>query len=167
MRPTQFLKNFWKFWNGLPFRNKSGPSPLLNGAVYWQSSNTEAGSKKLSQILANNIGNGGRGIGLRIYGRYCLKKMKNKRVFGKTWHFFILDSLFLVFGKCQMVLWLIMLLLYHFDLKKTRSTEIMWRRNGFLSLKGNILSIQSVLFSWHAILLEQPSFMNGFSGIHY
>ena len=30
--------------------------------------------KKLSQILANNIDNVGRGIGLRIYLRYCLKK---------------------------------------------------------------------------------------------
>ena len=27
--------------------------------------------RKLSQILANNIDNGGRGIGLRIYVRYC------------------------------------------------------------------------------------------------
>ena len=27
--------------------------------------------QKLSQILANNIDNGGRGIGLRIYVRYC------------------------------------------------------------------------------------------------
>ena len=31
-------KNFWKFWNGPPCRNKLGPSPLLNIAVYWQSS---------------------------------------------------------------------------------------------------------------------------------
>ena len=28
-------------------------------------------AKKLSQILANNIDNGGREIGLRIYVRYC------------------------------------------------------------------------------------------------
>ena len=65
-------KNFWKFWNGLLCRNKSGPSPLLNVAVYWQSSNTEACAKKLSQIIANNIDNGGREIGLRIYVRYCI-----------------------------------------------------------------------------------------------
>ena len=82
-------KNLWKFWNGPLCRNKSGPSPLLNVAVYWQSSDTETCVKKLSQILANNIDNGGRGIGLRIYVRYCLKKLvKNKRGFGKTWHFF-------------------------------------------------------------------------------
>ena len=63
-------KNLWKFWNGPLCRNKSGPFPLLNVAVYWQSSNTEACAKKLSQILANNIDNEGRGIGLRIYVRY-------------------------------------------------------------------------------------------------
>ena len=63
-------KNLWKFWNGPLCRNKSGPSPLLNVAVYWQSSDTETCVKKLSQILAN-IDNGGRGIGLRTYLRYC------------------------------------------------------------------------------------------------
>ena len=63
--------NLWKFWNGPLCRNKSGPSPLVNVAVYWQSSDTETCVKKLSQILANNIDNGGRGIGLRIYVRYC------------------------------------------------------------------------------------------------
>ena len=30
--------------------------------------------KKLSQVLANNIDNGRRGIGLRIYVRYCRSK---------------------------------------------------------------------------------------------
>ena len=63
--------NFWKFWNGPLCRNKLGPFPLLNVAAYWHSSNTEACAKKLSQILANNIDNEGRGIGLRIYVRYC------------------------------------------------------------------------------------------------
>ena len=83
-------KNLWKFWNGPLCRNKSGPSPLLNVAVYWQSSDTETFVTKLSQILANNIDNGGRGIGLRIYVRYCLKKLvKNKRGFGKTRQFFL------------------------------------------------------------------------------
>ena len=55
-------------WSTL--RNKSGPFPLIKVAVYRQSSNTEACAKKLSQILANKINNGGRGIGLRIYVRY-------------------------------------------------------------------------------------------------
>ena len=64
-------KNFWKFWNGPLYRNKSGPSPLLNVAVYWKSSNTKACANRLSQILTNNIDNRGRGIGLRIYVRYC------------------------------------------------------------------------------------------------
>ena len=64
-------KNFWKFWNGPFCRNKSGPYPLLNIAVYWQSSNTQPCAKKLSQILVKNIDNGGRGIDLRIYTRYC------------------------------------------------------------------------------------------------
>ena len=66
-------KIFWKFWNGPLCRNKSGPSSLLNVVVYLQSSSTEACAKKLSQILANNIDNERRGIGLRIYVRYCPK----------------------------------------------------------------------------------------------
>ena len=64
-------KNLWKFWNGPLCRNKLGPFPLLNVVVYCQSSDIEACAKKLSQILANNIDNGGRGIGLRIDVRYC------------------------------------------------------------------------------------------------
>ena len=51
--------------------HKSATHPLFNVAVYWQSSNTEVSTKKLSQILANNIDNVGRGIGLRIYVRCC------------------------------------------------------------------------------------------------
>ena len=58
LRPSQFLKNFWKFWNDPLYRNKSVPSPLLNVVVYWQNSNTEASAKKLSQIRANNINHG-------------------------------------------------------------------------------------------------------------
>ena len=46
-----------------------GPPPLLNVAEYWQSSDTETCVKKLSQIRANNIDNGGKGIGLRTYVR--------------------------------------------------------------------------------------------------
>ena len=42
-------------------------------------SDTETCVKKLSQILANNIDNGGRGIGLRIYVRYCRLSL--------NWHF--------------------------------------------------------------------------------
>ena len=64
-------KNLWKFLNGRLCRNKSGLFTLLNVAAYWKSSNSQACAKKLSQILANNIDNGGRGISLRIYVRYC------------------------------------------------------------------------------------------------
>ena len=63
-------KNWWKFWNGPLSRNKSGPFPLLNVAGCWKSSNTKACAKKLSQIIANNVNNRGREIGLRIYVRY-------------------------------------------------------------------------------------------------
>ena len=38
-------------------------------AAYWKSSNAKACDKKLSQILANNIDNGARNVGLRIYVR--------------------------------------------------------------------------------------------------
>ena len=66
-------KNFWKFWNGPPCRSKSGLFPLLNVVVYWQSSNTEAFAKKLSQILAINIDHwgGGRATGPTNYVSYC------------------------------------------------------------------------------------------------
>lgn len=96
-RPSQFLENSWKFKNG----------PLCtNNSVYWYSSNTEACAEKLSQIRANNVDNGGRGIGPKNYVRYCLKKeMNSKTSFGKTWHFGktckdILISLFLMFQIC-------------------------------------------------------------------
>ena len=65
-------KSFWKFWNGPPCRNTLALFPLLNVAVNWQSSDTEACANKLSQILANNIDHGEREI--KIYVRYFLKK---------------------------------------------------------------------------------------------
>ena len=80
-------------------------------------------------------------------------KWKIKESFEKPAIFFILNALFLMFRICQMVFWLTGLLLDHFDPQKNWSVEIMGRYNGFLSFKVNILSIQSVLFSWHAILL--------------
>ena len=52
-----------------------------------------------------------------------------------------------MFGICQMVLWLIGLLLDHFDTQENWSVEIMGRYNGFFSWQVNILSIQFVLFS--------------------
>ena len=48
---------------------------LYSMLQYWQSSDTDAWGKKLSQILANNLDHGGRGIGLRIYVRYCRSKL--------------------------------------------------------------------------------------------
>ena len=77
-------KNLWKFWNGPLCRNISSPFLLINVAAYWQSSNTEVCDKKLSQILANNIDNGGRRIGLRIYVRHCrFKKSVTRSAFGE------------------------------------------------------------------------------------
>ena len=56
--------------------------------------------------------------------------MKNKKGFGKTWHFFYLKLAIFLFGICQMVLWLIGLLLDHFDpqkkLKCWKYVEIKW-----------------------------------------
>ena len=84
LRPSQFLEKFLEI---LEFRSKSGSLPLINDAACWNCSNTEACAKKWSRILANNTDNGRRGIGLRIYVRYCLKKwMKNKSWFEKIWH---------------------------------------------------------------------------------
>ena len=55
-------ENLWKLWNGPLCWNKSGSLPLLNVTGYWKSRNTKACAKKLSQILANNIDHGGRGL---------------------------------------------------------------------------------------------------------
>ena len=99
---------------------------------------------------------GGRIIGLRIFVRYCLKKeMKNKRRFGKTWHFFSSNGLFLIFGICQIVLRLTGFVLVHCDSQKNWSVEIMQKFNRFLSLEVNILSIQFLFSSSHVILLER------------
>ena len=76
-------RNFWKIWNGPLFRNKSGPSPVLNVAANWRL----ACAKKLSQILENNIDDGGRGIGLKIYVRYCsyISFVKKKEQYKMFW----------------------------------------------------------------------------------
>ena len=60
-------------------------------------------------------------------------------------------------GIYQMVLWLNGLLLDYFDPQKKLKwwVEIMGRYNGFLWLKMNILSIQSVFFFLYPILLKQ------------
>ena len=134
-------KNFCKLWDGPHCKNKSGLFPLLIVAVYWQSSNTKACVKKPCQILANNIDNGGRWIALIVYVRYCLKEyMKNKKGFGKPWHFSNLMTDWATPG----LLW------PSKKLKCQNYGEIKW----ISSLKVNIPSIHSVLFSWHAILLE-------------
>ena len=82
-------KNLRKFWNGPLYRYKPGPFPQLSVAAYWQSSNTEACAKKLSQILANNIENRGRGLVSEfIWGIVWKNKWKIKKGFGKTSHLF-------------------------------------------------------------------------------
>ena len=62
-------KKFCKFYYDLFSRHKTGSSTILNVASYWKSSNATACTKKLSQILVNNINNGWREIGLKIYVR--------------------------------------------------------------------------------------------------
>ena len=66
LRPSQCLEKFMEI-----LEYKLDLFPLFHVAAYWKSSNSEACAKKRSQILANNIDNGGRGIGLRICVRYC------------------------------------------------------------------------------------------------
>ena len=68
--------------------------------------------------------------------------------------FFYLKLIILDVWDMPNALWLIGLLLDHFDPQKNWSIETMGRYTGFLSLEVNIRSIQSVLFSWYAILLE-------------
>ena len=58
LRSTQFLETFLEILELSTFQKQIKPLPPINVAVYWQSGNTEACARKLSQILANNIGNG-------------------------------------------------------------------------------------------------------------
>ena len=51
--------------------------------------------------------------------------MKNKSGFGKPDILFYLNSLFLMFELCQMVLWLIMCLLDDFDPQKIEVLKVM------------------------------------------
>ena len=44
------------------FTEITGPVTLVNVAEYWKRSSSEGCDKKLSQILANNIYNWGRGL---------------------------------------------------------------------------------------------------------
>ena len=72
--------------------------------------------------------------------------MKNKRGFGKTCHFFPLKLLILddwAMPNGFMTNWVTPWSLWP---SKKWSVEILGRYNGFLSLKVNILSIQSVFF---------------------
>ena len=54
--PGKFIEIL--LWSVL--QNKPDLFPLLNVTGYWKRSNTEACNQKLSEILANNINNGGR-----------------------------------------------------------------------------------------------------------
>ena len=64
--------------NGPRFTNKSGPFSLLNIAAYWQSSNSEACAKNLSQILGNNIDNEGDGDWSHNLGEVLSKKINEE-----------------------------------------------------------------------------------------
>ena len=58
---VDYCKHFRKLWNGPFCWNKSRcSSPLVSVATFWKSSNTKACIKKLSEILENIIGNGGK-----------------------------------------------------------------------------------------------------------
>ena len=81
---------------------------LYSMLQYWQSSDTDAWGKKLSQILANNLDHGGRGIGLRICVRYCRSKLcchffQLSFVWGK-WDELVLTTLALLYERDQEVI---------------------------------------------------------------
>ena len=68
-------KNFWKFWNGPICRNKSGPYPysmlLYIGRVATSKLVPRNCLTYFQTTLIMRGGGWGRGIGLRIYVRYC------------------------------------------------------------------------------------------------
>ena len=52
---------------------KGGSSPLLNVAAYWESSNNRSLCQETVSDICKQHWSWGRGIGFRIYVRYCLK----------------------------------------------------------------------------------------------
>ena len=71
LRSSQFLEKVLEILESFTLEQYITPLPILKVAVYWKSSNTKACARKLSQIIAKNIGNRGKGISLKIYVRYC------------------------------------------------------------------------------------------------
>ena len=137
-------KNLWKSWNGSLCRNKSGTYFLLNVAAYWKNSSIKVRVKKLFRMLASNTDNGARKVSLRIYVRYCLKKPEKSKGVWKSWALFSLKlTLLNAWGKSFMTNYFSAWRLWP---SKNLSVKIDKRYNGFLLLKENILSIQSVLF---------------------
>ena len=85
---VDYCKHFRKLWNGPFCWNKSRcSSPLVSVATFWKSSNTKACIKKLSEILENIIGNGGKGLVaefmryFKYHNFHFLKQIYPKRVF--------------------------------------------------------------------------------------
>ena len=165
-------KNFCKFWNGPHCKNKSGPFPPLIVAVYWQSSNTKACVKKPSQILANNIDDGGRWIALIVYVRYCLKEyMKNKKGFGKPWHFSNHIFISFYYSWCLgYVKWFYDWLGYSWitlTLKKTEVSKLWGDKMDFI-IKSEYSKYPFCSFFLTCYTARAPiSFMNFFCGMHY
>ena len=139
-------KNLWKFWNGPLCRNKSSPFPLLNVAEDWQSSDNKACAKKLSQILANNIDHKG-GDWSQNLCEVLSKTIIEKKGFEKAWIFFTLNSLFLMFGICQMVLWLLGHTLITLTLK---NSSVLGRSWGEGDWSQNLCEVSQVRFVKYA-----------------
>ena len=101
LRPSKFLEKFMEILEWPTLQKKIRSLPLLSVAAYWKSSNAEACAKKLSQIHANKIKNEGKGVGLKIYMRYCSSKSEN--YLNYVVYLFQadnLDSIFFQFHSC-------------------------------------------------------------------
>ena len=125
LRPSQLLKKFTEIleWSNLQRKSRS-PYPTQCCSILEERQH-QGHTKKLFQILANNIDNQGRWVGLRIYVRYCLKNKLKIKGDSKKHFFFCLDPLFLTFEAHQMVSWLIPSLLNDFGLQKIEVCKLM------------------------------------------
>ena len=140
-------KNLWKFWDGPLYRNKSGLSPYSMLRYIGTIATPKLVTRNCLRYLQTTLIMGGGDLSQNLCEVLSKKVSKKWKEFWKNLTFFFsLNSLLLMFAICQMVLGLIGSLLDHFDLKENWSVYVKGWYNGFLPLKMNILSIQSMYF---------------------
>ena len=117
-------KNLWKFWDGPLYRNKSGLSPYSVLQYIGRVATPKLVARNCLRYLQTTLIVGVEDWSQNLCEYYLKKLVKNERGFGKTWHFFSLNSLLLMFAICQMVLGLIGSSLITLTLKETEASKL-------------------------------------------